>query len=290
MVVGAVFGPRVHLEPPLTSEHISYEFTWARPEPPPATIELRQAVLEFIKASDLRAGDRLPRESALAKHFGVPRARVREALALLEQDGVIDVHHARGRFVAVTSGLVMSQRIRRFESVQDMLIALGYRPTGKVVSLTVEEATDDEAAALGLATREKVVRLRRLRLHETRALACSEDIFPASLLGESRIEEREFGGTLAAVFAAHGIELVSSDAYVEAAFCPTPFADLPEVDNTRPWLLMTERCVDQHGTRVLYTMNYHYAALFSFRLLRRPWAGALTVRRVPSPGPKSTMP
>jgi hypothetical protein len=127
---------------------------------------------------------------------------------------------------------------------------------------------------------EKVIRLRRLRVHDALALACSEDIFPAGLLGESRLEERELERTLSSVFAALGIELVSADAHIEAAFRPTPFADLAEVDKTRPWLLAGERCVDQRGVSVLYTMTTTTPRCSHSICFVDPGAAALAIRPV----------
>jgi len=45
-------------------------------------------------------GDRLPNEVALAAEFGVGRSSVREAVRLLVQDGLLDVRHGSGTFVA----------------------------------------------------------------------------------------------------------------------------------------------------------------------------------------------
>lgn len=47
----------------------------------------------------LNAGDRLPREIELAKHLGVSRASLREAIKTLEAQGRLDVKHGRGIFV-----------------------------------------------------------------------------------------------------------------------------------------------------------------------------------------------
>jgi GntR family transcriptional repressor for pyruvate dehydrogenase complex len=50
----------------------------------------------------LRPGDRLPRERALAEEFGISRAAVREALRVLEMQGLVRVRHGYrgGVFVA----------------------------------------------------------------------------------------------------------------------------------------------------------------------------------------------
>ena len=51
--------------------------------------QLAQILRERITSGDLREGDRLPSETALAQQAGVSRSTVREALRILEQDGLV---------------------------------------------------------------------------------------------------------------------------------------------------------------------------------------------------------
>ncbi|NPA90931.1 MAG: FadR family transcriptional regulator [Chloroflexi bacterium] len=70
---------------------------------PPRVQTLQEAVVqqlkEYIIASGLRPGDRLPTEEDLARQLGVSRTAVREALRALEALGIISVRHGAGRFV-----------------------------------------------------------------------------------------------------------------------------------------------------------------------------------------------
>ncbi len=52
-----------------------------------------------IARGDLRPGDRLPTEKALGEAFGVSRAVVREAIARLKADGLIETRQGSGAFV-----------------------------------------------------------------------------------------------------------------------------------------------------------------------------------------------
>ena len=57
--------------------------------------DLRQS----IRAGDLNPGDRLPSEDKLAERYGRSVPTVREALRLLQTEGLIEKHHGRGNFV-----------------------------------------------------------------------------------------------------------------------------------------------------------------------------------------------
>ncbi len=54
---------------------------------------------EKIRSQQLRAGDKLPTESAIMQVYGVSRTVVREALSKLQAAGLVETHHGVGTFV-----------------------------------------------------------------------------------------------------------------------------------------------------------------------------------------------
>jgi DNA-binding GntR family transcriptional regulator len=56
-------------------------------------------ILDLLFAGELRAGDRIDIDG-LAEGLGVSRAPVREALVMLERDGLVEIRYHRGAFVA----------------------------------------------------------------------------------------------------------------------------------------------------------------------------------------------
>jgi DNA-binding GntR family transcriptional regulator len=56
-------------------------------------------ILDLLFAGELRAGDRIDIDG-LAHGLGVSRAPVREALVMLERDGLVEIRYHRGAFVA----------------------------------------------------------------------------------------------------------------------------------------------------------------------------------------------
>jgi GntR family transcriptional regulator, transcriptional repressor for pyruvate dehydrogenase complex len=65
--------------------------------------EIARSLSEKIASGALAPGDRLPTEAALAESFGVSRNVVREAIARLKYDGVIETRQGLGAFVAAGS-------------------------------------------------------------------------------------------------------------------------------------------------------------------------------------------
>ncbi|MGW2814348.1 GntR family transcriptional regulator [Streptomyces sp. NPDC001415] len=65
-----------------------------------------------IRAGQLRPGDRLPAESALVERFGKSHVTIREALRVLQTEGLIDKQHGRGSFVRRPRTLVQRANSR----------------------------------------------------------------------------------------------------------------------------------------------------------------------------------
>ena len=59
----------------------------------------RVAELLLSKIRDLAPGTRLPSEKAMAKHFGVSRTVIRQTIALLKADGLVETRKGSGTFI-----------------------------------------------------------------------------------------------------------------------------------------------------------------------------------------------
>jgi GntR family transcriptional regulator len=234
----------------------------------PVALQVSDDLRERI-ASSMAPGDQIPTEHELAAQYAVSRATVREALKLLEQDGILDVRHGRGRFVSAASGLLVNRPVTTFESLTEMLKALGYEPQSRVVSAEIGEATEEEGTALDLAAGSPVVRLVRLYEQKGRALIVSINAFDVALLGGADVADVDFSGSLDHWLKEHGRQPQSSAAQIRAEMLPADTAALTGADPGAPWLSITERCVDATGASVLFARDFHRGDIFTFHVLRR---------------------
>lgn len=230
--------------------------------------QVRDAVTAYIRDHGLKAGDRIPTEAELCAAFGVSRPSVREALRLLEQERLVVTEHGRGRFVTAAAALNIARPITVFESISQMLAALGYSPETRVVSArTILAASDPQAAeALGVPPGSEVFVLERLREAGGEVLVYSIDVVPLGLLGEVPANGA-LEGSLNAVLASRGHKPVMSSANVAAAFLPKDVVTGPA--SAEPWLLVSEVCLSEAGRPVLFARDYHRGALISFNFSRQ---------------------
>lgn len=104
-------------------------------------------------------GTALPAEAALAKEHGVALGTLRQALALLVAQGLLERQHGRGTFVRAGLGGASMLRFFRFSQGEGQ----SGTPQSKILKRKVQLASAAAADALGLPAGASVLQLQRLR-------------------------------------------------------------------------------------------------------------------------------
>ncbi len=121
-----------------------------------------EQIEELLEKGDLRPGDQLPSERALAEQFEVSRASVREALRTLELLGIVETRAGGGTFVrrAAPKDLArpLTGFISRGHSLSDVIEFRGLVEP-ELASRAAHRAREDELAELRriLAVQERKV-------------------------------------------------------------------------------------------------------------------------------------
>jgi GntR family transcriptional repressor for pyruvate dehydrogenase complex len=107
---------------------------------------------EHVAAAGLKAGDRLPPERELAERLGVSRASIKQAMVVLEVQGLVDVRHGGGTYLrgdTLDSEPVdrLVERRRRLPDVLDARDAL----ESKLAELAAERRTAEDVAEIDAA-------------------------------------------------------------------------------------------------------------------------------------------
>ena len=232
----------------------------------PLPIQVRDEIRELISGEGLALGDQLPTELELGERFDVARTTVREALKLLEQDGLVSVQHGRGHFVTAPPSL--QRPITRLESVTEMMDGLGYKIRSRVLSVEERPAKPEEATALQIVAGFPVIRLERVRLQGHEPLIYSVDVLPRELI-RLPLSSIDWAGSLLALLAAEGFAFASSHAELTAVGLPPSVARAIGRDPSEPWLLMVQVHLTGKGQPVLYSHDYHRGDVFTFHVARR---------------------
>ena len=235
-------------------------------DPRPLAVQVAERIRDLIADQAFRPGQRLPTEQSFSARFGVGRTTVREAMKLLENDGLIRVKRGLGRFVSAAPAL--RRPLTRLEGVTEMMTSAGYEVTNRVISVTVGPPDDDERAALQLPEDAQVIRLERLRLHAEEAYIYSVDVLPQSYFPED-ITTIDWRGSLLDLLERRNARPAYAVAQISALNLPKGLARRHGLATGVPWLLMVQLNTTDEGVPVIFSHDYHRGDRFRFDVPRK---------------------
>ncbi len=234
----------------------------------PLYYQLENLLREKILSGACAAGERLPTESELIRQYGVSRITVRQALAALAEEGLIERQQGRGTFVA-------ERRTRRkpFEGPThltgslDELLAQAHDTPIKVLETNRLAADRHEAELLGLRPGEPVYRIKRLRLHEGKPLSLIVNYLPAEIGVRFTPEELSSGSLLLRLETKFGLRLQSARQQITAELADPYVAGLLDVRVGAPLLSLERTVYTDDGRPVAYVHMLYRSDRFNYSVL-----------------------
>ncbi|MBZ9749823.1 GntR family transcriptional regulator [Deinococcus sp. HMF7604] len=241
----------------LASPHL-----WAMPldaaSATPVYVQVAQGLTQRIESGQLRAGSALPAERELAAGLGVSRVTVRQALALLSQQGLLTRRHGSGTFVTPPPrpGDLPSRTLGLLSSFSEDVRSRGQLPGARVLSFERVRPGAQEAMSLALSPGELVYRLRRLRTADGEALAVEDSTLPAALVGDLAPEDVQ-DASLYALLSGRGLSPARAIRHLRAVNADLTLAPLLGVP-VGAALLTTDRVSWLSGGQPIEYARAHY--------------------------------
>ena len=224
--------------------------------------------------------ERIPSEQQLQATFGVSRATVRQALQLLERDGLIERRPGKGSFATANTEAVAEVKMT---CLLEDLIALGIRGKSVVSEIGIVAAARSVADAMQIGQGERVFTFHRLVMvggapfasHRIFLPACTRDHLADSDLSKPhvlRLLTEKCG--LHAETAEHSIEAIIADANHARVLNVHPGAAL---------LSVTRTSYDKSGKPIEHGYTHYRSDRTRFHITQRhrvntPDSWALTSR------------
>ena len=191
--------------------------------------DVRRLLAGQIASGELRPGQRLGAERAMASELGISRALLRQALAILGEGGLIRRVPGRGGGTFVARGKIDRDMSGRIQGIPALLRSQGVTAGTHVLSARLAAPDDVAAQALKMRPGELVIDLVRLRLADGSPLSLERAQLPARRfpgllelpLGGSVYEllEEHFGACPSGTVETIEVRLASDD---EATYLDVP--------------------------------------------------------------------
>ena len=227
--------------------------------------ELAEKLRARIIGGEFPPGARLPSETAISDAYGVSRVTVRTAVKLLESQGMVNVRHGSGTYVADFGGQVRTG-LQELRSISETIQEMGFTPRMERYRMEQRPATPEEAAKLAIDDGTEVISFQRAILADEIVMAYSYDVIPSSLIPASHVGELGVD-SLFRVLDQLGLQPVRALAELHAVNS-TEVAWGPSQPESGLYLLLDQVHQDQRGAAVAYSRTYFVEGRFQFMILR----------------------
>jgi GntR family transcriptional regulator len=190
-------------------------------------------------------GTALPAEAALAKEHGVALGTLRQALALLVAEGLLERQHGRGTFVRAGLGGASMLRFFRFRQSDERAAT----PTSTILNRHVELAESSVADALGLPAGASVLQLQRLRSINGEPCLLEQLTLPLPLFDAlTHPDTAAWDDLLYPMYQrVCNVSIYRAEDSVSFGLLTTEQAPLLKLDTAHPCAQVQRRAFDMHG-------------------------------------------
>ena len=238
--------------------------------------ELRQA----ITRGTYRPGSQLPTEAELCEMLGVSRTVVREALRVLEDDGLVARRHGVGTFVR--NHPILKNLNFNF-GITEMIESAGLTPGTSHLAIHKETADQEKAGQLRIPVGTSLITVERVRTADGRPVVYSLDT-----LTESLLQRAEFDPQLLINESIYNILQTSLGQVIEygiarllAVAAPEHVAEKLHLPPNALTLYIVQTDYSSADEPLVYSCEYHLPDAFDFIVWRR---GPTRMRGLPADG------
>ena len=229
----------------------------------PLYVRIQDELRERIASGDLRPGDRVSSENKLASHYETTRQTVRQALAQLVFEGLIDRHAGLGTFIAPPKVEARLDTHLR-QSFEEQIQAAGLKVSFKLLSFEETQAPEGVCRAMNLKAKDSVYRMRRLRLVNAELIGLEDRFILAEHGNEIPQKSLNTDSAITIMDATSAGPVDNIVVSVSAKLANTDVAHKLELPQNAPVLLREHRFSNQEGKVILCGTAYYRGDNYRF--------------------------
>lgn len=229
-----------------------------------AEYELRQA----ITGGTFRPGSQLPTEAELCEMLGVSRTVVREALRVLQEEGLVARRHGVGTFVRNRPIL---KNLNFNFGITEMIDSAGLKAGTSHLAIQKETADEEKAEYLRVPVGTPLITVERVRTADGRPVVYSLDTLPEAL-----IQRAGFDPQLLRTESIYNILQTSLGQVIEYGIArllpvvpPHNVAEKLQLPPNALTLYIVQTDHSSGDEALVYSCEYHLPDAFDFMVWRR---------------------
>ncbi len=232
-----------------------------RSSPVPLYHQIGEAILDTISRANLSAKTQIPSEEQLGKIFNVSKMTIRQALAKLVSDGLLERRQGAGTFVA-------EEKIERggtklfslYEDIKNRNLV----PTTQVLEKRIMRPNKRVIQKLRLGEGDRIFKITRLRLANRTPLTINVAHIPEKSCPDLLDEDLTQGSLFRLLEEKYRIVMKSAAQSIQAVKANAYEAALLKIEEGDPLLYM-ERCMfNQDDLPVAYYLNFLRGDKYTF--------------------------
>ena len=242
--------------------------TLKRPSYVTLTTATANTLIDAIQDGKFPVGSQLPPEMELMQILEVSRTTLREALRLLEEQGLIIRRRGLGTYV--TKRLMVNDISNNF-GITQMITQAGLTPGTSLFEIRIEEAASTVAKALELEEGAPVLVMERVRTADGVPVVWSFDILPADLFGDQVPTQEDFKDQSLYTYLLHkhNLRITHGNANIQPTLADKEHAQKLNIARHTPLLLFVQTDYDIRNHPLIHAIEYHLADKISFILHRK---------------------
>ena len=235
---------------------------------PTRSEEVATRLRQLIGSRGPTKTDRLPSELALSLQFSVSRATVRQAITVLERDGLLVRRHGVGTFVNQFA-LSMATRLEEVWDYSEMIRLSGYEPTSRFEGMTLGPPSPKIAERLVQPSNAEVLTTKDVFFADGIPVIYCEDSIPAGLV-RSAYSDSDLQGPIYRFLEIRCEQRVDHNiTEIVPVRANRTLAKLLQCRPGTPLLSFEEVAFNRDGEPLMYSEEYYRPEYFSFTVVRK---------------------